>query len=157
MNIIKITWTKKAKKTKQKYASLIIELVNAKMTNCLIKNDLFDDYSHRVCEYFEKKCKIKQCFHCQKYNHVSKTCRNDIKCEFCAYEHFFDECKAINDHKKCVNCDEKHSTWSFQCDVKTLKKNKLNEIWNIKSIMHTKTSREIDETSTNNRRNAKKT
>ncbi len=98
------------KKTKQEYASLIIKFAIAKITNRLIKNDLFDDYSHRACKYFEKKCRIKQYFHCQKYEQISKTCRNNIKCELCAHEHFFDECKAINNHKKCVNCDEKHST-----------------------------------------------
>ncbi len=77
------------------------------MTNRLIKNDLLNDYFHRACEYFEKECKLKQCFRCQKYDHVNKTCRNDVKCDFCAYEHFFDECKAINDHKKYVNCEKK--------------------------------------------------
>ncbi len=80
------------------------------MTNRLIKDDLLNDYFHQACEYFEKECKLKQCFRCQKYDHVSKTYRNDIKCDFCAYEHCFDEYKAINDHKKCVNCEKKLST-----------------------------------------------
>ncbi len=84
-------------------------------------------------------------------NTSSKVCRNDTKCEFCAHDHFFDEYKAIDDHKKCVNCDEKHSTWSFQCDVKTQEKKKLNDIWNSKSIMHTKTSRVVDDLITNHR------
>jgi hypothetical protein len=34
------------------------------MTNRLIKNDLLNDYFHRACEYFEKECKLKQCFRC---------------------------------------------------------------------------------------------
>jgi malonyl CoA-acyl carrier protein transacylase len=64
MNIMKIAWIKKIKKTKKKYAFFIIEFVNAKLTNRLIKNDLLNDYFHRVCEYFEKECKLKQCFRC---------------------------------------------------------------------------------------------
>jgi hypothetical protein len=122
------------------------------MTNRLIKNDLLNNYSHRACKYFEKECTLKQCFRCQKYDHVSKTCRNDVKCDFCAYEHFSDECKAINDYKKCVNCEKKHSTWNIQCVVKTREKKRLNIIWNNKSIMHTKTSQEINSKSMNNLR-----
>jgi hypothetical protein len=152
MNIVKIAWIKKTKRTKKEYAFLIIEFVSAKMTNRLIKDDLLNDYFYRACEYFEKECRFKQCFRCQKYDHVNKVCRNDVKCDFCAYEHFFDECKAINDHKKCVNCEEKHSTWNFQCVVKTREKKRLNIIWNNKLIMHTKTWREIDSESTNNLR-----
>ncbi len=152
MNIVKIAWIKKTKKAKKKYVFFIIELINAIMTNRLIKNDLLNDYFHQVYEYFEKKCKLKQCFHYQKYDHVNKTCRNDVKCDFWTYEHFFHECKTINNHKKCVNCEKKHSTWNFQYDVKMRKKKRLNIIWNNKSIMHTKTSREINSASTNNQR-----
>jgi hypothetical protein len=60
---------------RKEHFSLIIEFVNSKMINKLIKNDLLNNYSHRVCEYFEKECKIKQCFRCQKYDHVNKICR----------------------------------------------------------------------------------
>jgi hypothetical protein len=101
---------------------LIIKLINSEMTNRLIKNNLLNYYSHRVCEYFEMKCRIKQCFRCQKYDHVNKVCRNDEKCDFCTCEHFSFECRTFNEHKKCVNCVKKHSAWSFQCDVKTKKK-----------------------------------
>jgi hypothetical protein len=75
----------------------------------LIKDELLNDYFHRVCEYFEKKCRIKQCFWCQKYNHVNKVCRNDEKCDFCACEHFSFECRTFNEHRKCANCVDKHS------------------------------------------------
>jgi hypothetical protein len=47
---------------------------------------------------------------------------------------------------------KKHSTWSFQCDVKTREKKRLNIIWNNKLIMHTKTLRKINLTSMINQR-----
>jgi hypothetical protein len=121
LNIVRIIWTKKTERLQKEHFSLIIEFVNFEMINKLIKNDLLNDYSHRVCEYFEKKCKIKQCFRCQKYDHVNKVCRNDEKCDFCACKHFSFECRTLNEHKKCANCVDKHSAWSFQCDVKTKK------------------------------------
>ncbi len=140
LNIVRIVWTKKTERLRKEHFSLIIELVSFEMTNRLIKNDLLNDYSHRVCEYFEKKCRIKQCFRCQKYDHVSKACRNDEKCDFCACEHFSFECRTFNEHRKCVNCVDKHFAWSFQCDVKAKKKQRLDTIWNNKSLMHFETS-----------------
>ncbi len=83
------------------------------MINKLIKNDLLNDYSHWVCEYFEKKCRIKQCFRCQKYDHVNKVLRNNEKCDFCACDHFSFKYRTFNEHKKCVNCVDKHSACSF--------------------------------------------
>ncbi len=93
LNIVRIVWTKKIERFRKEHFSLIIELVSFEMTNKLIKNELLNDYSHQVCEYFEKKCKIKQCFRCQKYDHVNKVCRNVEKCDFCACEHSSFECK----------------------------------------------------------------
>ncbi len=121
------------------------------MTNRLIKDDLLNNYSHRIYEYFEKKCKIKQCFRCQKYDHVNKACRNDDKCDFCACEHSSFECRTFNEHKKCVNCVDKHSAWSFQCDVKAKKKQRLDTIWNNKSLMHFETSTDEEAASTEKR------
>jgi hypothetical protein len=72
LNIVRVAWTKKTERLRKEHFSLIIEFVSSEMTNRLIKDDLLNDYSHRVCEYFEKKCRIKQCFRCQKYDHVNK-------------------------------------------------------------------------------------
>ncbi len=113
LNIVRVIWTKKIERLRKEHSSLIIELVSSETTNRLIKDELLNDYSHRVCEYFEKKCRIKQCFRCQKYDHVNKACRNDEKCDFCACEHFSFECRTFNEHRKCVNCVDKHSAWSF--------------------------------------------
>jgi hypothetical protein len=140
LNIVRVVWTKKIERLRKKHFSLIIKLVSSEMINELIKDDLLNDYSHRVCEYFEKKYKIKQCFRCQKYDHVNKICRNDEKCDFCACEHSSFECRTFNEHRKCVNCVDKHSVWSFQCDVKAKKKQRFDTIWNNKSLMHFETS-----------------
>jgi hypothetical protein len=102
LNIVWIVWTKKIERLRKEHFSLIIEFINFEMINRLIKNDLLNDYSHQVCEYFEKKCKIKQCFRCQKYDHVNKTCRNNEKCDFCACEHSSFECRTFNEHKNVL-------------------------------------------------------
>jgi hypothetical protein len=150
LNILRITWTKKIINQRKKFFFLIIEIVNSKMTNRLIKKELLNEHTHLICEYFEKECRIKQCFKCQRYDHVSKTCRNSKKCEQCAQKHSTKDCRIAIDHRAYVNCEDKHSIWNFQCDVKTTKKRKLNIIWRNKSILHVETSR-----NTNVKRDAK--
>ncbi len=141
LNILRIAWTKKIIDQRKKFFFLIIKIVNSEMTNRLIKEELLNEHTHLICEYFEKECRIKQCFKCQRYDHVNKTCKNSKKCEQCAQKHSTKDCRIAIDHRSCVNCENKHSTWSFQCDVKTTKKRKLNIIWKNKSILHIETSR----------------
>ncbi len=144
LDILRITWTKKITNQRKKFFSLIIEIVSSEMTNRLIKEELLNEHTHLICEYFEKECRIKQCFKCQRYDHVSKTCRNSKKCEQCAQKHSTKDCRIAIDHRSCANCEDKHSTWSFQCDVKATKKRRLNIIWRNKSILHVETSRDTD-------------
>jgi hypothetical protein len=59
LNIVRVIWTKKIERLRKKHFSLIIEFVSFETTNRLIKDELLNDYFHRVCEYFEKKCRIK--------------------------------------------------------------------------------------------------
>jgi hypothetical protein len=121
------------------------------MTNRLIKKELLNEHTHLFYEYFEKECRIKQCFKFQRYDHVNKICKNSKKCEQCAQRHSTKNRWITIDHRSCVNCENKHSIWSFQYDVKTTKKRKLNIIWKNKSILHVETSRDI-----NVKQNAKK-
>jgi hypothetical protein len=114
------------------------------MTNSLIKKELLNEHTHLIYEYFEKECRIKQSFKCQRYDHVNKTCKNSKKCEQCAQKHSTKDCRIAIDHRSCANCENKHSIWSFQYDVKTTKKRRLNIIWKNKSILHVQTSRDTD-------------
>ncbi len=113
LNILRVAWTKKIINQRKKFFSLIIEIVNSEMTNRLIKEKLLNEHTHLICEYFEKECRIKQCFKCQRYDHVSKTCRNSKKYEQCVQKHSTKDCRIAIDHRSCVNCENKHSTWSF--------------------------------------------
>ncbi len=144
LNILRVSWTKKITNQRKKFFSLIIEIVNSEMTHRLIKKELLNEHTHLICEYFEKECRIKQCFKCQRYDHVSKTCKNSKKCEQYAQRHSTKDCRIAIDHRSCVNCESKHSTWSFQYNVRTTKKRKLNIIWKNKSILHVEASRDTD-------------
>jgi uncharacterized protein YcbK (DUF882 family) len=53
----------------------MIEIYNAEQLNELIRNDLLNEYTHVTCELFVNNCRIKQCFNCQRYDHIINVCR----------------------------------------------------------------------------------
>ncbi len=118
-----------------------MKIYNAATINRLIKEKLLDEYSHRTCEYFDKNCRLKQCFNCQRYDHIEKSCKYERRCAACANSHNDSTCTTSIERRRCVNCDENHSVWSFQCKTRIEKKNKLNDMWFFKSILHSEEAR----------------
>jgi hypothetical protein len=50
-------------------------------------------------------------------------------------------CTTSIEKRKCVNCDENYSVWSFLCKIKIEKKNKWNDMLYFKSILHSEKAR----------------
>jgi hypothetical protein len=142
LKIARVIWSKRAKIiSSKKYFSLIMKIYSVATINRLIKERLLNEYSHRTCEYFDKNCKLKQCFNCQRYHYIEKSCKYEQRCAVCANSHNDSTCTTSIKKRKCVNCDENHSVWSFQDKIKIEKKNKLNDMWFFKSILHSEEAR----------------
>jgi hypothetical protein len=142
LKIARVIWSKRAKIiSNKKYFSLIMKIYNAATINRLIKKRLLNEYSHRTCKYFDKNYRLKQCFNCQRYDHIEKSCKYERRCAIYTSSYNNNTCTTSIERRKCVNCDENHSVWSFQCKIKIEKKNKLNEMWFFKSILHSKEAR----------------
>ncbi len=142
LKITRVIWSKRAKIiSNKKYFSIIMKVYNAATINRLIKEKLLNEYSHRTCEYFDKNWKLKQCFNCQRYDHIEKSCKYERRCAACANSHNDNTCTTSIEKRKNVNCDENHFVWSFQCKIRVEKKNKLNDIWFFKSILHSEEAR----------------
>ncbi len=143
LKIARVIWSKRAKiNFNKEYSSLIMKIYSAATTNCLIQEELFDEYSHRTCKYFDKDCKLKQCFNCQRYKHINRSCKYNRRCAICANFHSESICNISIEKRKCVNCERNHFVWSFQCKIKVDEKNKLNDLWFFKSILHAKKAKE---------------
>jgi hypothetical protein len=136
LRIARVVWSKSAINEKKKLSSLIVKTHNAKQTNRLIKNDLLHEYSQISCELFVSNCRIKQCFNCQRYDHIDKICRHERRCSVCAKSHDDSTCKVSINKRKCVNYENNHSIWSFQCKIRVTEKNRISNIWRTKSILH---------------------
>jgi len=61
----------------------------------------------------ERSVKVIRCFHCQRFGHIARNCKNFAKCEFCADSHRTDETCVYD--VQCVNCRGRHPASSSQC------------------------------------------
>jgi hypothetical protein len=136
LKIAKMTWSKSVINSEKKLSLLIVEIYSVKQIDRLIKDDLLHEYTQIICELFVNNCRIKQCFNCQRYEHIDKICRYEKRCSICFESHNDFACKVSIDKRKCVNCENNHSVWCFQCKIKMTKKNRIFDIWRTKSILY---------------------
>ncbi len=149
LRIAKVIWSKSVINEKKELSSLIVKIHNVEQINRLIRDDLLHEYTQISCELFVNNCRIEQCFHCQRYDHIDKIYRHERRCSVCVESHNDSTCKISMNKKKCVNCENNHSIWSFQCKIKVIEKNKISNIWRTKSILHSINFKNIQQTTFN--------
>ncbi len=146
LRIAKVVWSKSVINEEKELSSLIVKIHSAEQINRLIRDDLLHEYSQIFCELFVNNCRIKQCFNCQRYDHIDKICRHERRCSVCVESHNDSTCKISIDKRKCSNCENNHSIWSFQCKIKIIEKNRISNIWRTKFILHSIDFKDIQQT-----------
>ncbi len=99
------------------------------MMNRLLFEKLLKAFEMKKCERFIKNCILRQCFNCQKYDHIDKHCKTAVVCDTCAKEHRTSDCdlNIIDKHKKCDACENReHIAWTSNCKIRIKEKKKID-------------------------------
>jgi hypothetical protein len=106
--------------TDKKTSSAVIEFTRKEDANTALRQGLVWDFNQLQCEYYERKCQMKQCFNCQRYGHTGPQCYAPTACAACAGPHSTRDCPDKEDptRRKCVICKGPHGTWNNSCPAR---------------------------------------
>ena len=119
LRITKLRWL--GQTVYKDFAPLLVEVATAEQANRLINEGVAIAYDLKMVERFDPKCRIIQCFKCQRYGHISTHCMNKQKCGHCGGIHTTDSCvdKAQATNKCCAACSGgQHASWSTACPAR---------------------------------------
>jgi hypothetical protein len=100
-----------------------------KMTNRLLFERLLKSFEMKECERFTKNCTLRQCFNCQKYEHISRHCKSAAACGICVMGHRTSDCDSTttDKYKMCERCEVRgHTAWASNCKVRIEEKKKID-------------------------------
>ena len=100
-------------------STLVVEFEREEDADHAILNGIVLGAQIFACEYYDRACKAKQCFRCQKYGHIGTHCKAQETCGYCAENHSTKECTQRDkpgSGPTCPNCRQNHPSWSIQCE-----------------------------------------
>lgn len=88
--------------------NLILDLPETDAATALQKGKTFVGFNHCSIRRF---IMVRRCFKCQRFDHTSYNCPNNLTCPFCSGEHSSEDCTIKNNREKlvCINCVERLS------------------------------------------------
>jgi len=67
--------------------TIIIETDNAEQANCLISEGVIAQFELKATELYNPNSRIRQCFNCQRYGHITNSYKHEIRCGFYGGKH----------------------------------------------------------------------
>jgi hypothetical protein len=107
--------------TSKSASSVIIESTKPEDANKIIDEGLVWQGELFQCERYERQCRLKQCFKCQRYGHIGTQCKAITACGYCAREHSSRDCPSKADRdatRKCAACSGAHEAWNQNCPTR---------------------------------------
>ncbi len=140
LKVLRIVWLKKIADSEKTHSLLIVEITIEAMTNRLMNVNMLNLYQECACELFEKNCHITQCFRYHEFDHMTKICRKNQRCEKCAGKHHIEKCVMPSNRRRCVNCNENHELWRCICLKWRQQMKQAFEIYRNRSFRYSETS-----------------
>ncbi len=116
-----------------------MKIIIVEMINRMFFENLMKIFEIKKCERFIKNCILRQCFNCQKYEHIKKHCRIVVVCEKCVMKHHISECDSsiTEKYKMCKTCENReHIAWLSKCRMRRERKQKTERAWQIRMRLY---------------------
>jgi hypothetical protein len=102
-------------------STITIEFTKPEDANKIIDEGLIWQGEVFQCERYERQCRVKQCFKCQKCGHIGTQCKATTACGYCAQEHNTRDCPSKSGRsvpRRCATCRGEHEAWNRQCPTR---------------------------------------
>ena len=91
------------------------------------------------CERYERQCRVKQCYKCERYGHIGAQCKAATVCGCPVQEHNTRECPPKAGQsvpRKCAGFWGGHEAWSRQCPTRKDKIAKAKAAYDVRPRHH---------------------
>lgn len=115
-----IGWLTRESPLKQA-SSAVVEFTDPEMANAIIYSGLAWEGRIHTCHFYDRACRVKQCFRCYRYGHIGTQCDAAQTCGYCAELHETKNCpqKGVEGFTpRCPVCKSAHTAWSNACPVR---------------------------------------
>ena len=130
LEILRVAWPKKVIGSGKAFSSLIVEVSSAAAADRLMDHGMIESHRECECEYFERGCRVTQCFRCFKMGHVAHNCKNKEFCHKCGKDHNPEKCTAAKERSHCAECQkEGHKPWQKTCPIRAETKKRADEVF----------------------------
>lgn len=92
-------------------STMVVEFSQGEDVDHAINNGIVLGAQIFTCEYYDRACKARQCFKCQKYGHIGTHCKAQEICGYYAELHSTKECQERerpSSQPVCPNCAKNH-------------------------------------------------
>ena len=104
LKVLRVAWLKKVIESNKAFSSLIVEVASESIANRLLDHSIVESNSEHNCVYFEKGCRVLQCFKYYKHGHMTYACRNGPFCHKCGKNYEAETCTSAKNRKRCPSC-----------------------------------------------------
>ncbi|KAF7933927.1 uncharacterized protein EAE98_003636 [Botrytis deweyae] len=133
-----IGWLSRAALTKSA-STIIVEFTNPEDANKIIDKGLIWQGEAFQCERYDRPCRLKQCYKCQRYGHIGTQCKANTACGYCAKAHNSKDCPDKSDKSTTRNCvvyRGAHEEWNNRCPARKEELSKVKAAYDTRQPYH---------------------
>jgi hypothetical protein len=123
--------------TLKRASSIVVEFTDPRMANATIYAGLAWEGQIHQCQLYDRACRIKQCFRCYNYGHITTQCNASQVCGYCAEHHETKHCRRRGVEgftPRCAVCKDSHTAWSNACPARKKETERIERAKDARSI-----------------------